>query len=166
MEVCGVDPGLGVTGYAVLSVDGRAVAVRDAGVCRSNPSADLPDRLRQIETDFADVLEQWQPHVVGVEQLYAHYRHPRTAILMGHVRGVLLSVAAGLGIEVRSFAATAIKRTLTGNGRASKVQVQRAIKATLGLTALPEPADVADALAVAYCCAVSVGREALEPARR
>jgi len=167
MDVCGVDPGLGATGYAVLSMSGGRATVRDAGVCRSDAAADLPERLTQIETDFAGVLEQWRPAVVGVEQLYAHYRHPRTAILMGHVRGVLLATAARLGVEVRSFAATQIKRTLTGNGRASKGQVQRAIKATLGLTSLPEPFDVADALAVAYCCAAESARRAvMEPAAR
>jgi crossover junction endodeoxyribonuclease RuvC len=91
--------------------------------------------------------------VVAVEELYAHYKHPRTAILMGHARGVILLSAARLGIEVRSYAATRIKRYLTGNGRATKAQMQRAIQTALGLGTLPEPPDVADAMAIAMCCA-------------
>jgi crossover junction endodeoxyribonuclease RuvC len=151
MVVCGIDPGLGVTGYAVLNVDGPAVRVIDAGICRTDRSSKLPARLVQIEADVQSVLDRWHPSLLCIEQLYAHYKHPRTAILMGHARGVIISVAARAGIEVRSYAATRVKRTLTGNGRASKIQVQHAIAATLGLRSVPEPADVADAIAVAFC---------------
>jgi crossover junction endodeoxyribonuclease RuvC len=90
---------------------------------------------------------------VAVEQLYAHYKHPRTAILMGHARGVILQQAAEAGAEVESFAATRIKKSLTGNGHAAKGQMQRAIQAMLALPHVPEPPDVADAIAIALCCA-------------
>ena len=152
MDVCGVDPGLATTGYAVLAVDAERVVIRDAGVCRTDDDAALPDRLSQLENDFAELLGQWHPIAMGVEHLYAHYRHPRTAILMGHARGVLLSTAARFGVPVHDFSATQVKRYLTGNGRASKAQMQRAVKAALGLPQLPEPSDVADALAVGLCC--------------
>ena len=82
-----------------------------------------------------------------------HYRHPRTAILMGHARGVILSAAGRLGIEVANMGATHVKRFLTGNGHASKEKVQRAVQVMLGLEELPQPADVSDALAIAVCCA-------------
>jgi len=72
---------------------------------------------------------------------------------MGHARGVILQKAEKAQAEVKSFAPTRIKKSLTGNGRASKEQMQRAIQSTLGLIELPEPADVADAIAVALCCA-------------
>jgi len=153
MDVCGIDPGLGTSGYAVLSVDDGPLVVRDAGVLRTDPRMELPDRLAQIETDLAALLEQWRPALIGVEQLYAHYAHPRTAILMGHARGVMLAVAARFHVTVESFNATQIKRFLTGNGRASKAQVQRAVTTALRLSRIPEPNDVADALAVAMCCA-------------
>ena len=156
MEVCGVDPGLGITGYAVLTLDGEAVVIRDAGVCRSDTKAGLPERLAQLESDFAGIVEQWRPCVMGVEQLYSHYAHPRTAILMGYARGVILATAARFGVQVKDFSATQVKRYLTGNGRASKAQMQQAVKRALGLDALPEPCDVADALAVALCCAHSM----------
>jgi crossover junction endodeoxyribonuclease RuvC len=97
------------------------------------------------------VIEQFQPGVVAVEQLYAHYDHPRTAILMAHARGVVFLAAAQGNLPVASYAATQIKKTITGNGRASKEQVQRTIRQELGLAQLPEPADVTDALAVALC---------------
>jgi crossover junction endodeoxyribonuclease RuvC len=86
-----------------------------------------------------------------VEQLYAHYQHPRTAILMAHARGVVLLAAGQTGLPVISYNATRIKKTVTGSGRAGKDQVQRTIQRELGLGALPEPPDVADALAAALC---------------
>lgn len=161
MDVCGIDPGLDTSGYAVLSIaDGDAReskrktgVIRDAGVCRTDVSASLHRRLSQIEADFTELFEQWRPAAVGVEQLYAHYKHPRTAILMGHARGVILATAARCGVEVYSFSSTHVKRYLTGNGRASKEQMQRAIMSHFSLTKMPEPGDVADALAVALCCA-------------
>ncbi len=161
--VCGIDPGLGVTGYAVLRRDDRVpgggqAGILDAGVCRFDPKTPLTERLVAVETDISAILTEHRPGAVAVEQLYSHYNHPRTAILMGHARGVILLAAARLGIEVRSYSATRIKRYLTGNGRATKAQMQRAIRTTLGLEALPEPADVADALAIALCCIADLER--------
>ena len=153
MEICGIDPGLEVSGYAIIAIDGRSTTIREAGICRTDPSASLPERLAQIETDFNAILERCQPQAVGVEQLFAHYKHPRTAILMGHARGVILAAAARLGITVHSFNPTRVKRFLTGNGRASKTQMQRAIMGRFNLATAPEPHDVADALAIALCCA-------------
>ena len=149
--ICGIDPGLGTTGYAVVRREARALVVLDAGVCRFNPRESLAQRLVQVDRDLSAIFAEHSPEVVAVEEVYAHYKHPRTAILMGHARGVILLAAARRGIEVRSYAATQVKRHLTGNGRATKGQVQRAIQATLGLATLPEPADVADALAIAMC---------------
>lgn len=154
--VCGIDPGLGTTGYAVL----RAGAVIDAGVCRFDPSRPLAERLLAVEADIASILSEHSPDLVAVEQLYSHYKHPRTAILMGHARGVILLSAARLRIPLRSYSATQVKRHLTGNGRATKSQVQRAIALTLGLASVPEPADVADALAIAMCGAADLNHAA------
>ena len=155
-SVCGIDPGLALTGYAVLRANGNQQSVVDAGVCRFDQALPLAERLTDVERDVSSVLTEHRPDLVAVEELYAHYKHPRTAILMGHARGVILLAASKLGIEVRSYQATRIKRYLTGNGRATKMQMQRAIQATLGLPDLPEPADVADALAIALCCAGDV----------
>src|SRR5262249_18555219 len=108
-------------------------------------------RLLSLYNGIVEVIEQFQPGVLAVEQLYAHYKHPRTAILMGHARGVFLLAAAQRGLEVVSYSATRVKKTITGSGRAPKDQVQRTIQRELGLTAPPDPPDVADALAVALC---------------
>lgn len=156
VTICGIDPGLQTTGYAVLTGGPDAPQVMDAGACRFDPRGSLADRLVAIEQDITTILREHQPAFVAVESLYAHYKHPRTAILMGHARGVILLSAAAAGCSVRHYSATRIKRFLTGNGRASKRQVQRAIEAALGLAEAPEPPDVADALAIALCCASDV----------
>lgn len=151
--ICGIDPGLNVTGYAVIRIGGDDLSLLDAGVCRSDAARPLAQRLVDIERDVSSVLDEHEPGVVAVESIFAHYNHPRTAILMGHVRGVILQAAARRGIEVCDYAATQVKRYLTGNGRASKGQVQLAIQAAMQLPELPEPPDVADAIAIAMCCA-------------
>jgi crossover junction endodeoxyribonuclease RuvC len=97
------------------------------------------------------VLEQYGPGVMVVEELFAHYEHPRTAILMGHARGVLLLAGAQRGLPVFSYGAARIKKTITGHGRATKDQMQRTMQRELSLARLPEPHDVADALAAALC---------------
>jgi len=98
-----------------------------------------------------EVLDQYEPQVMVVEQLFAHYAHPRTAILMGHARGVLLLAAAQRDVPVVNYAASRVKKTITGHGRASKEQIQFTILRELRLPRLPEPNDVADALAIALC---------------
>jgi crossover junction endodeoxyribonuclease RuvC len=108
-------------------------------------------RVRGIYEGFVSIIEQFRPQIVAVEQLYAHYNHPRTAILMAHARGILFLAAAQRELPVVGYNATRVKKIITGNGRAPKDQVQRAIQNELGLARLPEPADVADALAVALC---------------
>ena len=150
MVIAGIDPGLQRTGYAVLRSASRGrLGILDAGIITSDAGLDLAGRLRQIAEGLEAVLDEHRPELVAVEELYAHYKHPRTAILMGHARGLALLAAARRGIPVRGLPATAVKKALTGNGRASKAQIQRAVKVTLGLQALPEPPDVADAMAIA-----------------
>lgn len=153
MKILGIDPGLQVCGYAVIQAKLLDTKLLEAGVFRTNGKADLAERLNQIAEDIRQVLDSHKPDVVAVEQLYAHYKHPRTAILMGHARGVILQKAAESGASVKDFAATRIKKSLTGNGRAAKAQMQRAIQSMLGLAEVPEPPDVADAIAIALCSA-------------
>ncbi len=156
MRILGIDPGLQVCGYACLEKDKGENRLIEAGVFRTNGDCAIEKRLNQIADDMKSLLERFGPETAAVEELYSHYAHPRTAILMGHARGVILAKCAEAGIEVRSFAATRIKKSLTGNGRASKEQVQRTIQTILSLAEVPEPNDVADAIAVALCCANSM----------
>jgi crossover junction endodeoxyribonuclease RuvC len=153
-RILGIDPGLQITGYAVVEVGSDRPKVCEAGVIRTGQNcapADMAQRLHSVYTSIVEVISQFRPEVVAVEQLYAHYEHPRTAILMGHARGVVFLAAAEKSLPVVSYNATRIKKTITGNGRAPKDQVQRTIQQELGLAKLPEPPDVADALAVALC---------------
>jgi crossover junction endodeoxyribonuclease RuvC len=152
MKILGIDPGLQVCGYAVINCNGSSEKLVEAGVCRTSARTAMEHRLVQIQQDINSLLEKHRPDCVAVEDLYSHYAHPKTAILMGHARGVILATACKNGTKVKSFAATRIKKSLTGNGRASKQQIQRSIKTLLGLAKLPEPPDVADAIAVAMCC--------------
>lgn len=152
-RILGIDPGLGITGYGVIEIaDGRPVLC-EAGIIRTadDHASHLADKVLSVYKGVAEVIGQFSPEAMAVEELYAHYDHPRTAILMGHARGVIFLAAAQAGIPVVSYAATQIKKLITGNGRASKDQVQRTIQQELGLAQLPEPPDVADALAAALC---------------
>lgn len=154
VRILGVDPGLQVTGYAVIETADRGPRTCEAGVVRSTvgrESADMAPRLAALYNGIVEVIDQFQPRVVVVEQLYAHYAHPRTAILMAHARGVIFLAAGQRNLPVVSYNATRIKKTIAGNGRASKEQVQRTIQRELSLAQLPEPPDVADALAAALC---------------
>jgi crossover junction endodeoxyribonuclease RuvC len=117
--------------------------------------------LAEIQAGLASVIEEFKPQAMAVEELYSHYGHPRTAILMGHARGVALLAAAQAGVPVASYGATHIKKALVGSGHAGKEQMQRAIQSHFGLKAPPQPADVADALAVALCHAHRTTRLAL-----
>jgi len=154
VRILGLDPGLQTTGYGVLEAADRGPRVAEAGVIRSvegRDPADMARRLKALYDGLGEVLDQWQPAAMAVEQLYAHYDHPRTAILMAHARGVFFLAGAQRNIPVISYASTKVKKLITGSGRASKEQMQYAITRELGLNALPEPHDVADALAIALC---------------
>lgn len=153
-RILGLDPGLQVTGYAVLEVSDGGPKVCEAGVIRSTAGrapADMALRIRTLYDGLCEILDQWKPRAMAVEQLYAHYDHPRTAILMAHARGAFFLAGAQRGMSVLSYASTKVKKLVTGSGRAGKEQVQHAIARELRLAKLPEPHDVADALAVALC---------------
>ncbi|MBU0618012.1 MAG: crossover junction endodeoxyribonuclease RuvC [Planctomycetes bacterium] len=149
----GIDPGLQRTGYAILSAPTHRDVCRvvEAGVIRLDPRQPIECRLVELESSLDQLISTHRPTVMACEQLYAHYRHPRTAIIMAHARGVILALAARRGLEIVHVAATHVKKHLTGSGRAGKAQIQRAVAATLNLPQIPEPDDVADAMAVALC---------------
>lgn len=157
MRILGIDPGLRLTGYGV--VEGHPLRPRliDGGVIRLDEKASLPARLLELESGLDELFAEHRPDVCAVEMLYAHYNHPRTAILMGHARGVILLVAARHGARVEQYPANRVKQSTTGRGHASKGQMQRAVQSAFNLKEPPDPPDVADALAVALCCALAMG---------
>ena len=148
--ILGIDPGLDRTGYGVIDVSTGRVRLLEAGVVRGS-AKELADRVKEIYDGVREVIDLFHPEVMAMEQLYSHYVHPQTAVKMGHARGCICLAAAQSGIRVISYAATQVKKRLTGSGRATKDQVQRAIKLELGLEQSPDPPDVADALAIALC---------------
>ena len=159
LRILGIDPGLNVTGYGVVDFTRGGPAIVEAGTIQTDSKADVAGRIAQIHADLAEILAEHKPDTVAVEKLYAHYRHPRTAILMAHARGAILLACSQAGLGVRDLPATKVKKSLTGNGHASKRQVQKAVQAACNLDRPPEPPDVADALALALCA----GRQTESP---
>jgi crossover junction endodeoxyribonuclease RuvC len=148
----GIDPGLNITGYAILESVRRGARVVEAGVIRPGKSAAaLAGRLDVLHRGIVELLETFDPVTLALEQVHSHARFPRTALLMAHARGVIMLAASQRGVPVCGYAPTRIKKTLTGSGRAPKEQMQHAIRVELGLERLPDPPDVADACAVALC---------------
>lgn len=152
-RILGIDPGLLITGYGIIEESNLRPIVREAGIIRTadDGAKEMAEKVLSVYNGIVEIVAQFGPEAMAVEQLYSHYEHPRTAILMGHARGVIFLAAAQHKVPVVSYASTKVKKIITGNGRASKDQVQRTIQRELGLANLPDPPDVADALAVALC---------------
>ncbi len=151
MRILGIDPGLRLTGYGMIDmVSLRKPALIDAGVIRLKPSLSVSQRLVEIETALEEIIVEHKPQTVAVEQLYAHYAHPRTAIIMGHARGVILLVTQRHGLKLVEMSSNRVKQAVAGHGHASKGQMQRAVQSIWNLPEPPEPPDVADALAIAF----------------
>jgi crossover junction endodeoxyribonuclease RuvC len=148
--ILGIDPGLNITGYGVIDVSSGKVRLLEAGVVRSFAKG-YANKVKEIYEGVREVIEMFSPGVMALEELYSHYDRPKTAILMGHARGCICLAAAQSGMEVVSYEATKVKKILTGSGRATKDQMQRAIKLELGFAEEPNPPDVADAIALALC---------------
>jgi len=149
MRILGVDPGLGTTGYGAIQAENDRFKLIEGGIVATRQKDSLAERLSTLRQGFREVVEQCKPEVVIVEELYSHTRHPRTAILMGHARGVLLSVCSEKRLPVVDFPAKRVKKAITGNGNATKAQVQEMVKSLLRLKEKSCPEDVFDALALA-----------------
>lgn len=149
--VLGVDPGLNRTGYAILERSPSGPVLREGGVIRSTNTLTLAERVLEIGNGLREVIAEFQPQCMAIEQVFSSAQFPRTAILMAHARGAILYAASDAKLSVVDYAPREIKRLLTGSGKASKEQVQHAIRNELGLPNILEPNDVADAFAVALC---------------
>jgi len=150
MIILGVDPGLAVTGYGVIETEGRKqVRLKEAGVIRTGARENISARLGKIHKNLTEIVKEYKPEALVLEKLYSHYKHPVTSILMGHARGVACLVAGSYGIKLINYPSTRIKKSVTGSGHASKLQMQGMVRDILRLKCRPEPADVSDALACA-----------------
>ncbi|MHC5001668.1 MAG: crossover junction endodeoxyribonuclease RuvC [Planctomycetota bacterium] len=153
MRIVGIDPGLRLTGYGCVEIAPGEPEPRliEGGVLRLPAGRSLAHRLGRLHEDLAELLDELRPEQVVVEQIFTHYRHLRTSILMGHARGVVLLAAEQRGIALGELAATEVKKAVTGNGHATKLQMQLAVMSQCGLAEPPSPPDVADAIAIALC---------------
>jgi crossover junction endodeoxyribonuclease RuvC len=150
VKIFGIDPGSERTGYGCVETDGRRHRLVSCGAITVAASASLPDRLSQIHRELTAFLAAAQPDCVAIENIF-HAANARSALKLGHARGVAMLAAAQAGCEVIEYTPAEIKRAVVGYGRAEKHQVQQMIKLLLGLDAVPSPHDAADALAVAIC---------------
>ena len=151
MRVLGIDPGLKVTGYGMIEVRQNRPHLIEAGLISTKARDALWKRLGVVAHQLQELLSQHKPDLMVVEDLYSHYEAPRTAILMGHVRGVILGQAALNQIPVVSYLPTRVKKAVVGRGHAPKLQIARMVQMRLGLGQDHIPSDVSDALAVALC---------------
>jgi crossover junction endodeoxyribonuclease RuvC len=154
-RVLGIDPGLSLTGYACVDIEPgrRHPKLVEAGVLRLKARTPMAFRLAQLYTDLTAVIDELRPRRMVVEQLFSHYRHVRTAILMGHARGVVLLAGESRGLQIGELQPTEVKKAVAGDGHATKLQIQQAVMSQCGLDAVPSPPDVADAIAIALCAA-------------
>ena len=151
MRILGIDPGLAITGYGIIE-DGNFKLI-EAGVIRTKPNTPIQVRIEKIFDEISKIIGEYSPEVLVLEKIYSHYKHPTTSILMAHARAMACLVCGKLNVKLVNYPSTRIKKAVTGNGHASKTQVQRMVQSLLKLKTPPEPVDVSDALAMAisYC---------------
>lgn len=164
IRVLGVDPGLQVTGYGVIeyspgALPDNGLKIIEAGVIRTHVTSGIALRLEKIYMGLESAISELRPDVLVIERLYAHYKHPATAILMGHVRGVVCLLSGTKNIPLVSIAATHIKKAVTGKGHASKEQVACMAQHYLKLKKMSAPLDVTDALAIALSYVFGIERK-------
>jgi crossover junction endodeoxyribonuclease RuvC len=152
MIVLGVDPGSLRTGYGAVETDGRRHRLLEMGALAPGPRTSLPEKLRHIHAGVADLIARLRPDALAVEDVF-HAANTRTALVLGHVRGVVLLAGAQAGLPVHEFPPATVKQQITGFGRAEKSQVAFMVTRMLELPTDAAAGDAADALAVALCLA-------------
>lgn len=155
MIILGIDPGTATIGFALLEKEWRHIRVIEYGVLETPARSTLPDRLILIHRDIQELIDTYAPDRVGIERLF-FLRNVTNGIDVAQARGVIVYTLASRGIPIFEYTPLQVKAAITGNGRAKKPQVQRAVSLVLGLREIPRPDDAADALAIAYITALSV----------
>ena len=150
MRVLGLDPGTAITGYAVVTEDGGGLTLNTIGVIRTPANTPLPSRLQTIHAELQALIEEHEPDAAGVEELFFS-RNARTAMSVGHARGVVLLALVNAGLPIGEYTPMQVKQAVTGYGNADKHQVQEMVRMLLSLPEIPRPDDAADAAAVAIC---------------
>jgi len=150
MFILGIDPGTRVAGYGLVELRDKGLHAARYGVLRGKPGGSIGERLEKIYEGLADMLRECRPDSIAIEGAF-HGKNSQVAIRMGEARGVVLLCAAQFGVPVVEYSPAEVKRAVVGGGRAAKIQVQKMVKVLLSLDEIPEPADAADALAIAIC---------------
>jgi crossover junction endodeoxyribonuclease RuvC len=150
VRVLGIDPGSQRTGYGCVDSDGHRHRLVLCGAIRASAHATFPERLAAIHRELAELIRGCSPECVAIENLF-HATNVRSALLLGHARGVAMLAAVEAGLPIAEYTPAEVKRAVVGYGRAEKPQVQQMMKLLLGLDSVPSPHDAADALAVAIC---------------
>jgi crossover junction endodeoxyribonuclease RuvC len=152
MKIIGIDPGTATTGFSVIEIKNKKIKLLDFGYIHTHKSLKQADRLNHIAEDMESLLEKWQPNVGAIERLFFN-KNIKTAISVAEARGVITQKMASKGIKVEEYGPSEIKSSVCGNGRADKKAVQKMVQLIMSLEKMPEPDDVADAIAVALCSA-------------
>jgi len=152
MLILGVDPGSLRTGYGAIATDGRRHTLVEKGAIVASSRKPLAERLQHIHEGVSHVIERLRPDILAVEDVF-HAANTRTALVLGHVRGVVLLAGAEAGLHVHEFPPATVKQQVTGSGRADKRQVAFMVAQMLELRGPTDPGDATDALAVALCLA-------------
>lgn len=154
MIILGVDPGFAITGYGVINFETNRFKLIDYGAITTEASLTLPNRLNRIYIELSSVIEKYKPNAFAIEELFFS-KNVKTALSVGHGRGVAVLCAAQANIDIYEYTPLQIKQALVGYGRADKNQIQQMVKVILNLKEIPKPDDAADGLAVAICHAHS-----------
>ncbi|HDZ77367.1 MAG TPA: crossover junction endodeoxyribonuclease RuvC [Candidatus Omnitrophica bacterium] len=149
MRILGVDPGLRICGYGVIDSCHSSLKLVEAGIVTTDSSQKIEQRLNKIQRSFKELILQTKPKVLVLEKLYSHYRHPTTACILGHARGVICSLCGEYNIELIEYSATRIKKAIVGRGHAGKLQIKGMIRRMFNIDTASFATDVTDALALA-----------------
>lgn len=160
VRILGVDPGSRITGYGVIEKEGSALRFVACGVIKPNLALSFPARLGEIHAGMGEVIAEHRPEMAAVEEIFVSV-NPRSALQLGHARGVILLAAVTGGLLIHEYTSRLVKQTVTGYGQAGKAQVQQMVAILLKLSASPSE-DAADALAAAICCASHLDRAGVE----
>jgi crossover junction endodeoxyribonuclease RuvC len=150
VKIFGIDPGSERTGYGCIEASGSRHRLVICGCLSGPPRATFPEKLKAIHAGLCELLARHHPDCVAIEDIF-YARNVRSALRLGHARGVALLAACQANLPIAEYAPAEIKRAVVGYGRAEKPQVQQMVKLLLGLDEVPTPHDAADALAVAIC---------------
>lgn len=150
MRILGIDPGIAIVGYGVVDKEGNSYKTIAYDAVTTRAHTPLPERLEKVYQGIDEIIKIYKPDAMSIEELFFN-NNAKTALTVGQARGVIILAAVQNNLPVYEYTPLQVKQALTGYGRASKGQIQQMMKSMLGLTEIPKPDDVADALAIAVC---------------